>query len=612
MEAQPTGAELRDLDVGGSQEDFDAAMLAAQNTRVAALRAAVDQYALTATTAERQQQLAHAQVSLSHAQTVGPAKVTWVQGYGAAELTWVLARTAAHVASTTQLANLTADYNVQETAALSSSIAAFAAAYPTPWSLYTSDTVDAWRDKVAVTAPARAAYCFALATAAAAADVATTEAQNTLDEALAQAESDELIGAAQAATDYQSEAEPIYQTMVAAAGEAGYEQAHEDERGLPVALKSWIAMVALPGIGHAYAASELKEQYASSDSGVVDAFGGVSFVSAATGQEPPPPEPVPSAPASQEAAQKNPHPYGSMEWLDWKIARNGRLSVTSTLRDQNIQTAKEVKPILEATAELCASGVGGQAYLTAEVVSGQELATGRQLTPVERTIYGTLLTVPVLGGVAAKSLGAGLKWLRPFVGASDDAARALSAGARITTAAADVGSDLGGAVRSGRRLLDDVPGGARGGFGANGLYRAPTAMADEAVKAAYLKEVDSLAFRVKLGIHNLLTPFHKRTAVAAVREAVESGAFGRGSFTVKALDDGRKLFGGSGTRTFLNRQFFHHELIHASQMIKNPNLWSNPPLRMLHEPIQIFTAHGALGWPALGAGVWYAVNWWNE
>jgi hypothetical protein len=267
----------------------------------------------------------------------------------------------------------------------------------------------------------------------------------------------------QVATDYRSEAEPIYQTMVAAAGEAGYRQAHQDEQGLPSTLKAWIATVALPVIGPLYAASELKEQYASSDSGLVDACAGVSFVSAATGQEPPPPEPVPSAPASQEAAQKNPHPYGSIDWQDWQIARNGRLSVTSTLREQNIQTAKDVKPILEATAELCASGVGGQAYLTAEVVSGQELATGRQLTPVERTSYGTLLTVPVVGGVAAKSLGAGLKWLRPFVGARADAARALRANARITTEAAEVGSDLGGAVRSGRRLLVDVPGAPNSG-----------------------------------------------------------------------------------------------------------------------------------------------------
>lgn len=130
-------------------------------------------------------------------------------------------------------------------------------------------------------------------------------------------------------------------------------------------------------------------------------------------------------------------------------------------------------------------------------------------------------------------------------------------------------------------------------------------MEDEVVKAAYLAEVNSLSFRIKLGIHKILTPFYSRTTVAAVREVVEKGAFGKGAFTVRPLDNGQKLFGGSTVRTFLNRQFFHHELIHVSQMIKNPKLWTEFPLRMVHEPIQILTAHGAIGWPALGVGIWY-------
>ena len=54
-------------------------------------------------------------------------------------------------------------------------------------------------------------------------------------------------------------------------------------------------------------------------------------------------------------------------------------------------------------------------------------------------------------------------------------------------------------------------------------------MADDAVKAAYLKEVNSLTFRAKLGLHNLPTPFHNRTSISAVPEAVENGAFGRGA-----------------------------------------------------------------------------------
>ena len=146
---------------------------------------------------------------------------------------------------------------------------------------------------------------------------------------------------------------------------------------------------------------------------------------------------------------------------------------------------------------------------------------------------------------------------------------------------------------------------ARGGFGAIGLYRPPVGTADATVRAAYLTEVDSLSFRIKLGIHNILTPFHSRTTMAAVREVVESGAFGRGSFTVRMFDDGHVLFGGRGSVTFLNRQNFHHELIHVSQMIKNPNLWREFPLRTLHEFVELPTAHGATFWPAAILAGWW-------
>jgi hypothetical protein len=143
------------------------------------------------------------------------------------------------------------------------------------------------------------------------------------------------------------------------------------------------------------------------------------------------------------------------------------------------------------------------------------------------------------------------------------------------------------------------------GFGASGLYTPPVGMADDAVKAAYLAEVNSLSFRIKLEIHNVLTPFHRRATVTAVREFVENGAFGQGAFPVRMLENGQVLFGGSSVQTFINRQFFHHELIHVSQMVNNPMLWSSVPLRIVHEPIQILTAHGVIGWPTLGVGGWY-------
>jgi hypothetical protein len=56
---------------------------------------------------------------------------------------------------------------------------------------------------------------------------------------------------------------------------------------------------------------------------------------------------------------------------------------------------------------------------------------------------------------------------------------------------------------------------------------------------------------------------------------------------------------GQGVRTFLNRQFFRHELIHVSQILKNPNLWSTPGWRAVHEPVQLLTAHWWIGWPAI-------------
>jgi len=100
--------------------------------------------------------------------------------------------------------------------------------------------------------------------------------------------------------------------------------------------------------------------------------------------------------------------------------------------------------------------------------------------------------------------------------------------------------------------------------------------------------------------------WYESGTVDMVRSAVEKGAFGRGPFSVAQLDDvGRLLFGGVGRRTFLNRQFFHHELIHVSQILKNPSLWSKLPLRLFHVPIQLLTAHGVIGWPSA-----IAVGWW--
>ncbi len=153
-------------------------------------------------------------------------------------------------------------------------------------------------------------------------------------------------------------------------------------------------------------------------------------------------------------------------YLDWKIKHNGgRLSVTASLGERNIQFAKEVKPILETTAEISGSIVGGYVYTTAEVISGEELATGRKLSTTERVVQGTLLVVPVVGGalakfggkVAGKIINAGLKRVRPFFRFGDDVARYTRVATKVGGQVAETGSDLGTVIRSGARVVDDAP-----------------------------------------------------------------------------------------------------------------------------------------------------------
>jgi RHS repeat-associated protein len=157
---------------------------------------------------------------------------------------------------------------------------------------------------------------------------------------------------------------------------------------------------------------------------------------------------------------------------------------------------------------------------------------------------------------------------------------------------------------------------ASGGFGATGFYRPPMNIGNEAVRAAYLAEAESTAFKIKLLIHNLLTlpTGRKWVTPKMIRQLLLESEFGSGSFTVGKLDDlgMHLLFGGREHATFFNRQFFHHELIHASQIIKNPNLWTEFPLRLVHEPVQLLTAHGTITWPAIGIGTSYGLYWWNK
>ena len=165
---------------------------------------------------------------------------------------------------------------------------------------------------------------------------------------------------------------------------------------------------------------------------------------------------------------------------------------------------------------------------------------------------------------------------------------ALGDGFKASTMAAKAASSADNAART----IDS-------GFGFLNLYRAPTTIGDKAVEAAFKAEVESIPFRVQLIIHNLLTPGRKWISPAMIRAKIADADFGLGWFTVKPDEVGKLLFGGQGVRTFLNRQFFRHELIHVSQILKNPNLWSTPGWRAVHEPVQLLTAHWWIGWPAI-------------
>ncbi len=122
-----------------------------------------------------------------------------------------------------------------------------------------------------------------------------------------------------------------------------------------------------------------------------------------------------------------------------------------------------------------------------------------------------------------------------------------------------------------------------------------------------------MGFKVKLALHNILTPGRRWVTPSMIREKVASAAFGKGPFSVIQLEKGGQLlFGGAEKASFLTRQFFHHELIHTSQIIKNPNLWSELPLRLSHEFVQLVTAHGAITWPVIAGTAAYGYYWWNE
>ena len=115
------------------------------------------------------------------------------------------------------------------------------------------------------------------------------------------------------------------------------------------------------------------------------------------------------------------------------------------------------------------------------------------------------------------------------------------------------GISLAGAGRRALRLSSR----AESGFGVNGLYRPPAEVENEAVRAAYLAEVRTLSFKVKLALHNILTPGRRWVTPSMIRSKVASASFGKGPFSVKQLErGGQLLFGGGGESFFLYKAVF--------------------------------------------------------
>ncbi len=154
-------AAQRDLDAGGTPEDYAAAVAAALAAHSAETKVARDAFAVTAAVADGDRRVARALATLSHAQVVGPAIVARAVQQGAAATAWTNAYTAARIATTTSIANATAAYAVQKADSLLAAMDTFRTNQVSPWAISTRTTRSARRHKIAIVAPAasRAGHC---------------------------------------------------------------------------------------------------------------------------------------------------------------------------------------------------------------------------------------------------------------------------------------------------------------------------------------------------------------------------------------------------------------------------------------------------------------------
>ncbi len=107
--------------------------------------------------------------------------------------------------------------------------------------------------------------------------MATVAAENDHEEAMTQAESDEMIASAHAAYDNATASSQVEATMVTAVGSAGYAQAGGPD-GLGYTLsEAWLAPLTAPGQGHTQLTDAAVEELVPCDSSVIGTLPSVTI-----------------------------------------------------------------------------------------------------------------------------------------------------------------------------------------------------------------------------------------------------------------------------------------------------------------------------------------------
>jgi RHS repeat-associated protein len=194
------------------------------------------------------------------------------------------------------------------------------------------------------------------------------------------------------------------------------------------------------------------------------------------------------------------------------------------------------------------------------------LTLGAANTPLNASINSDWLLPTGAGAAGAKFLFGGMKSILPI----------LAAGART----------------EGRLLTADLRAGeiSSKGFGAIGFDKLPVGATSSTLRDIYLKEASSGMFKAKLGIQNFLT----RGSVTPVQiaEQLTSNTDFRlvsniGRSNINLVGD-KFVVGGVESWGYLSRTITHHEMMHMSQFIRNPNITTTGLGAMRHEILPSF------------------------